>query len=79
MYVPVRLHSERNGPGWASGWGVGGMGQGWCFFFPLHTLKRSGSHLKHVSYSLLFDCVGFGSSRGKDTDRGLNRQGDLIT
>lgn len=54
---------------------VGGVsvGQGQALFFPLHTLKRSVSHLKHVL--LLFYCVGFGSFRRTDNDRGLNRQG----
>lgn len=58
MYVPVRLHPKCNGSGWAGGWGVGGVSVGWdrggAFFSPpLHTLKRSGSHLKHVFYSSL--------------------------
>lgn len=55
---------------------VGGVsvGQGWCrHFISPHTLRRSGSHLKHML--LLFGCVRFGNSRGKDIDRGFNRQG----
>lgn len=55
-------------------------GTGVVLFFP-----PPPSHVKEVWFTfktrvlLLFDCVGFGSSRGKDTDRGLNRRGDLIT
>lgn len=55
---------------------VGGasVGQGWCWhLISPHTLRRSGSHLKHML--LLSGCVRFGSSRGKDTDTGFKRQG----
>lgn len=52
------------------------VGQGGAFF-SFHTLTGSGSHLKHVFR--LFDCVGFGSSRGKDTDMALELAEDSIT
>lgn len=64
MYVPDRLHQESNGPGWGSG----GDGRCWHLIFP-HTLRKSGSHLKHVL--LLFGCVRFGHSGGRDTDGGF--------
>lgn len=55
---------------------VGGVsvGQGCCWhLIPPHTLRKSGSHLKHMLW--LCGCVRFGSPRGKDTDMGFNRQG----
>lgn len=52
------------------------VGQGGAFF-SFHTLTGSGSHLKHVFR--LFDCVGFGSPTGKDTDMALELAEDSIT
>lgn len=77
MHVPVS-YSSLTVKGRQDG-EVGGVsvGQRRCLFCSFHTLTGSGSHLKHVL--LLFDCVGFGSTRGKDTDRGLKLAGDLIT
>lgn len=57
MYVPGRL-SEMGLDAQ-----VGGVlaGQGWCrLLISPHTLRRSGSHLKHML--LLLGCVRFGSS-----------------